>query len=122
MNEKEILKILKEAQDFDYENLVSVWNGYCDVAGYTEDKVYKNTMQNLVDLLPENPLDAFLMGQFVGGTYSQTDMWLAVDSKNNVFSLTDEMLIDNVVDIYGLAVYISEFDKDKQKEILDDLI
>lgn len=121
MNEKEILKILKEAQDFDYENLVKTWNDYCEVKGYFEDTIYKNNIQNLADLLPENPLDAFLMGQYVGNTYSKTDMWLAVDSNNNVFSLTDDMLFE-VINIYSLANYIAKFDEDKQKEILEDLI
>lgn len=120
MNEKEILKILQEAQDFDYENLVKVWNNYCEDTGYFEDKIYKNTMQNLIALLPENPLDAFLMGQYVGGTYSQTDMWLAVDGNNNMFSLTDEMLF-NVINIYSLASYIAKFDEAKQQGILDEL-
>lgn len=120
MNEKEILAILQEKQDFDYENLVKVWNNYCEDAGYFEDKIYKNTMQNLVDLLPENPLDAFLMGRYVGGTYSQTDMWLAVDGNNNMFSLTDEMLF-NAINIYSLASYIAKFDEAKQQEILDEL-
>ena len=122
MNEKEILKILQEAQDFDYENLVKTWNEYCEERGYLEDKVYKNTVENLIALLPENPLDAFLMGQYVGDTYSQTDMWLAVDENNNVFSLTDDMLLDSAINIYNLAIYIANFDGAKQQEILDELI
>ena len=121
MNEKEILKILQEAQDFDYENLVKVWNDYCEERGYLEDKIYKNTLENLIALLPENPLDAFLMGQYVGNTYSQTDMWLAVDENNNVFSLTDAMLLDSAINIYNLAIYIANFNDDKQQEILDEL-
>ena len=40
MGEKEILKILQETQDFDYENLVKVWNSYCEERGYLEDKIY----------------------------------------------------------------------------------
>ena len=121
MSEKEILKILQEAEDFDYENLVKVWNSYCEERGYLEDKVYKNTVENLIALLPENPLDAFLMGQYVGDTYSQTDMWLAVDENNNVFSLTDDMLLDSAINIYNLAIYIANFNEDKQREILDEL-
>ena len=121
MNEKEILKILQETQDFDYENLVKTWNEYCEERGYLEDKVYKNTVENLIALLPENPLDAFLMGQYVGNTYFQTDMWLAVDENNNVFSLTDDMLLDSAINIYNLAIYIANFDEDKQREILDEL-
>ena len=121
MNEKEILKILQEAQDFDYENLVSVWNEYCEERGYLENKVYKNTAENLVDLLPENPLDAFLTGQYVGNTYFQTDMWLAIDGNNNVFSLMDDMLFDSAINIYSLASYIAKFDEAKQQEILDEL-
>ena len=122
MNEKEILKILQEAQDFDYENLVKTWNEYCEERGYLEDKVYKNTVENLIALLPENPLDAFLMGQYVGDTYSRTDMWLAVDENNNVFSLTDDMLLDSAINIYSLAIYIANFNEAKQQEILDELI
>ena len=122
MNEKEILKILQETQDFDYENLVKTWNEYCEERGYLEDKVYKNTVENLIALLPENPLDAFLMGQYVGDTYSQTDMWLAVDENNNVLSLTDDMLLDSAINIYNLAIYIANFNEDKQREILDELI
>ena len=121
MSEKEILKILQEAEDFDYENLVKVWNSYCEERGYLEDKVYKNTVENLIALLPENPLDAFLMGQYVGDTYSQTDMWLAVDENNNVFSLTDDMLLDSAINIYSLAIYIANFNEDKQREVLDEL-
>ena len=121
MNEKEILKILQETQDFDYENLVKTWNEYCEERGYLEDKVYKNTVENLIALLPENPLDAFLMGQYVGSTYFQTDMWLAVDENNNVFSLTDDMLLDSAINIYSLAIYIANFDEAKQQEILDEL-
>lgn len=121
MDEKEILKILQEAQDFDYENLVKVWNSYCEERGYLENKVYKNTVENLIALLPENPLDAFLMGQYVGNTYFQTDMWLAVDENNNVFSLTDDMLLDSAINIYNLAIYIANFDEAKQQEILDEL-
>ena len=121
MNEKEILKILQEAQDFDYENLVKVWNSYCEERGYLENKVYKNTVENLIALLPEHPLDAFLMGQYVGDTYSQTDMWLAVDENNNVFSLTDDMLLDSAINIYSLAIYIANFNEDKQREVLDEL-
>lgn len=121
MNEKEILKILQETQDFDYENLVKVWNSYCEERGYLENKVYKNTVENLIALLPESPLDAFLMGQYVGDTYSQTDMWLAVDENNNVFSLTDDMLTDSAINIYNLAIYIANFNEDKQREILDEL-
>ena len=121
MNEKEILKILQEAQDFDYENLVKVWNDYCEERGYLEDKIYKNTVENLIALLPENPLNAFLMGQYVGNTYFQTDMWLAVDGNNNVFSLMDNMLFDSAINIYSLASYIAKFDEAKQQEILDEL-
>lgn len=121
MNEKEILAILQEKQDFDYENLVKVWNEYCEERGYLEDRVYKNTVENLIALLPENPLDAFLMGQYVGNTYFQTDMWLAVDETNNVFSLTDAMLLDSAINIYNLAIYIANFNEDKQREILDEL-
>lgn len=121
MNEKEILAILREKQDFDYENLVKVWNEYCEERGYLEDRVYKNTVENLIALLPENPLDAFLMGQYVGNTYFQTDMWLAVGETNNVFSLTDAMLLDSAINIYNLAIYIANFNEDKQREILDEL-
>lgn len=121
MNEKEILAILQEKQDFDYENLVKTWNEYCEERGYLEDKIYKNTVENLIALLPENPLDAFLMGQYVGNTYFQTDMWLAVDENNNVFSLTDAMLLDSAINIYNLAIYIANFNDDKQREILDEL-
>lgn len=122
MGEKEILAILQEIQDFDYENLVNVWNSYCEERGYLEDKIYKNTVENLIALLPENPLDAFLMGQYVGDTYSQTDMWLALDETNNVFSFTDDMLFDCAINIYSLAIYIANFDEAKQQEILDELI
>lgn len=121
MSEKEILAILQEKQDFDYENLVKTWNEYCEERGYLEDKIYKNTVENLIALLPENPLDAFLMGQYVGNTYFQTDMWLAVDENNNVFSLTDAMLLDSAINIYNLAIYIANFNEDKQREILDEL-
>lgn len=121
MSEKEILAILQEKQDFDYENLVKTWNDYCEERGYLEDKIYKNTVENLIALLPENPLDAFLMGQYVGNTYFQTDMWLAVDENNNVFSLTDAMLLDSAINIYNLAIYIANFNEDKQREILDEL-
>lgn len=121
-DEKEILKILQEAQYFDYENLVKVWNSYCEERGYLENKIYKNTVENLIALLPENPLDAFLMGQYVGDTYSQTDMWLALDETNNVFSFTDDMLFACAINIYSLAIYIANFDEDKQQEILDELI
>ena len=121
MDEKEILKILQETQDFDYENLVKVWNSYCEERGYLENKIYKNTVENLIALLPENPLDAFLTGQYVGDTYSQTDMWLAVDENNNVLSLTDDMLFDCAINIYSLAIYIANFDEAKQQEILDKL-
>ena len=121
MNEKEILAILQETQDFDYENLVKVWNNYCEERGYLENKIYKNTVENLIALLPENPLDAFLMGQYVGDTYSQTDMWLALDETNNVFSFTDDMF-DCAINIYSLAIYIANFDEAKQQEILDELI
>lgn len=125
MNEKEILKILQkaqEAQDFDFENLVKVWNDYCEERGYLENKIYKNTLENLVELLPENPVNAFLMGQYVGNTYSQTDMWLGIDEINNVFSFTDDMLFDCAINIYSLAIYIANFDEAKQQEILDELI
>lgn len=122
MNEKEILAILQEKQDFDYENLVKTWNEYCEECGYLEDRVYNNTVENLIALLPENPLDAFLMGQYVGNTYFQTDTWLAVDENNNVFSLTDDMLLDSAINLYSLAIYIANFDEAKQQEILDELI
>ena len=122
MDEKEILKILKEAQDFDFENLVKVWNDYCEERGYLENKIYKNTVENLIALLPENPIDAFLTGQYVGDTYSQTDMWLALDETNNVFSFTDDMLFACAINIYSLAIYIANFKENKQREILDELI
>ena len=122
MNEKEILAILQEKQDFDYENLVKTWNEYCEECGYLEDRVYNNTVENLIALLPENPLDAFLMGQYVGNTYFQTDTWLSVDENNNVFSLTDDMLLDSAINLYSLAIYIANFDEAKQQEILDELI
>ena len=122
MNEKEILAILQEKQDFDYENLVKTWNEYCEECGYLEDRVYNNTVENLIALLPENPLDAFLMGQYVGNTYFQTDTWLAVDENKNVFSLTDDMLLDSAINLYSLAIYIANFDEAKQQEILDELI
>ena len=122
MNEKEILAILQEKQDFDYENLVKTWNEYCEECGYLEDRVYNNTVENLIALLPENPLDAFLMGQYVGNTYFQTDTWLAVDENNNVFSLTDDMLLDSAINLYSFAIYIANFDEAKQQEILDELI
>ena len=38
MDEKEILKILQETQDFDYENLVKVWNEYCEERGILKIK------------------------------------------------------------------------------------
>lgn len=122
MGEKEILTILQEAQDFDYENLVKTWNDYCVERGYFNKLVYKNTMENLVVLLPENPAAAFLMGRYAGNTYSQTDMWLAVDNNNNVFSLTDDMLFDSAINIYSLAGYIAKFGGDKQQELLNELI
>lgn len=122
MSEKEILTILQEAQDFDYENLVKTWNDYCVKRGYFNDIVYKNTMENLVVLLPENPAAAFLKGRYASNTYSQTDMWLAVDGNNNVFSLTDDMLFDSAINIYSLASYIANSGVDKQREILDELL
>lgn len=48
-------------------------------------------------------------------------MWLAVDETNNVFSLTDDMLLDSAINIYSLAIYIANFDEAKQQEILDEL-
>ena len=122
MTENEIAKVLWEAEDFDYENLVELWNAYCEEHSYNEDKVYKNTVENLVELLPDDPLDAFLKGQYIGNLYSQTDMWLALDETNNVFSCTYGMLFDSVINIFSLAGYIAKFDEDKQQEILNELI
>ena len=49
-------------------------------------------------------------------------MWLALDETNNVFSCTDGMLFDSVINIFSLAGYIAKFDEDKQQEILNELI
>lgn len=104
MNEKEILAILQETQDFDYENLVKVWNSYCEDMGYLENKVYNNTVENLIALLPGNPLDAFLMVGYIKDsilyfaddlTWRQTKMLLKVLNKvySNSISYWDAALL-----------------------------
>lgn len=110
-------------QAFDVVRLVAVWNDYCNENRYYGDVIYTNTYENLMTLLPSNPIDAFIEGRRCQDGYFQSDEWLVCDDNNHIASYSDGTLVERFISMSELAAWLtSKHEGDELKELLMDII
>lgn len=108
------IEILKEQN---IETLINLHNKYCKETGNTEKYIYENTPDNVTQLLPEDPYDAFIEGRYVGTTYQMSDNWLQLDGSGHISSTSDP--INNFLFIFDIANWLDKKGFDTEEELND---
>jgi len=100
-------------------HFVTLQNAYCEATNNFDDFVYVNDDENLQNLLPSNPLDAFTSGLIARDSYYSTDEWLTLDGYGHPVTASDCNLIDNFVFIEDIARWLASLDEEEQAEVLE---
>lgn len=131
MNYQVIMSILtKEANRLQNFNTADDWagvaskfvdlhNAYCEATNNYDDIIYVNDDENLQNLLPSNPLDAFTTGLIVRNSYYSTDDWLSLNGYGHPVTAADCNLIDNFVFIDDIARWLASLGEDEQADALE---
>lgn len=76
-------QIYSQLEQKSERELVGIHNVYCSATNNMDACIYDNTEENLLQLLPDDPLKAFYTGRICANQYSTTDDWLQLDGYNN---------------------------------------
>ena len=99
-------------------NLVALQNAYCAATHNKGDVVYLNTNENLIRLLPKNPLDAFMSGRVVANRYYCTDTWLSLDGYWNPVTAANTTIMEDFIYINDIADWLADLGTCEQKKLL----
>lgn len=121
MTYEQIIEKLQAAASVDPVQLIPLWNDRCYDWKYYDDVIYHNTLDNLRELLDDDPVEAFATGRATAG-YFYSDNWLSLDGYDRPVSCTNNMLVDKFIYLRDLANWIDEtMDEDEQEAIFEDL-
>lgn len=115
MLQQETISNLLEQQET--QVLVNIHNAYCKETQNKEKYIYENTPDNVTELLPENPYDAFIEGRYVGTTYQMSDIWLQLDGSGHISSTSDP--VNNFLFLYDLTRWLDKKGFDSEEELTD---
>jgi hypothetical protein len=99
--------------------LVDLHNAYCSDCNLPDDYIYENDEENIRQLLPTDPLQAFYNGRMTANDYSPSDAWLYLDGYRNIISCTNGTLLENVIYLSDLAGWLDDKEAEEQQELLE---
>ena len=109
-----IIDYVKSLSQYD---MASVWNSYCDEAGYTDDKVYELDEYGINEIF-QNPYDAFRAAVY-GEVKPEHDFF-----KFNGYGNMESGYVEDLIYVDDLAEYCVDNDFDCEdsgiREILDE--
>ena len=118
-------------QDYNYpyykhdeaaEALVELHNTYCSACNLQDDYVMQNTEEELEQLLPIDPLQAFYEGRASSDNYSPNDIWISLNGYMHIVSCTNSQLIDKFIYLSDIARWLEDKEEEEQERLLEELI
>lgn len=76
-------QIYSQLEQKSERELVGMHNAYCVATNNMDNCIFENTEENLLEMLPDDPLKAFYTGRICVSQYYSTDDWLQLDGYNN---------------------------------------
>lgn len=101
--------------------LVKLHNAYCTACNLQDDHVMQNTEEELEQLLPIDPLQAFYEGRASSDAYSPNDTWISLNGYAHIVSCTNSRLIDKFIYLSDLARWLEDKEEEEQKRLLEEL-
>lgn len=72
-------QIYSQLEQKSERELVVIHNAYCVATYNMNNCIFENTEENLLQLLPDDPLQAFYTGRICVNQYCSMDNWLKLD-------------------------------------------
>ncbi len=101
--------------------LVELHNAYCNACNLQDDYVMQNTEEELEQLLPADPLQAFYEGRASSNAYSPNDTWIALNGYAHLVSCTNSRLIDKFIFLSDIARWLEDKEEEEQERLLEEL-
>lgn len=101
--------------------LVKLHNTYCTACNLQDDYVMQNTEEELEQLLPVDPLQAFYEGRASSDAYSPNDTWITLNGYAHIVSCTNSRLIDKFIFLSDIARWLEDKAEEEQKRLLEEL-
>lgn len=101
--------------------LVKLHNTYCDACNLQDDYVMQNTEEELEQLLPIDPLQAFYDGRASSDNYNPNDTWISLDGYMHIVSCTNSGLIDKFIYLSDIARWLEDKGEEEQERLLEEL-
>ena len=101
--------------------LVKLHNTYCTACNLQDDYVMQNIEEELEQLLPADPLQAFYEGRASSDAYSPNDTWIALNGYAHIVSCTNSRLIDKFIFLSDIARWLEDKAEEEQKRLLEEL-
>lgn len=102
--------------------LVELHNTYCDACNLQDDYIMQNIEEELEQLLPADPLQAFYDGRASSDNYNLNDTWISLDGYGHIVSCTNSGLIDKFIYLSDIARWLDGKEKEEQERLLEELI
>lgn len=102
--------------------LVDLHNAYCSACNLQDDYVMQNTEEELEQLLPIDPLQAFYKGRASSDNYSPNDTWISLNGYMHIVSCTNSQLIDKFIYLSDIARWLEDKEEEEQERLLEELI
>lgn len=109
-------QIYSQLEQKSERELVGIHNAYCVATNDMNSCIYENTEDNLLQLLPDNPLKAFYTGRTCANKYSATDDWLQLDGYSNPRTASNP--VDCLLFLSDLAKWLEQ-NEDAQEYYLE---
>lgn len=101
--------------------LVKLHNTYCDACNLQDDYIMQNTDEEVEQLLPADPLQAFYEGRASSDAYSPNDIWIALNGYAHIVSCTNSGLIDRFIYLSDIARWLEDKAEEEQERLLEEL-
>ena len=101
--------------------LVELHNAYCNACNLQDDYVMQNTEEELEQLLPADPLQAFYEGRASSDAYSPNDTWITLNGYAHIVSCTNSRLIDEFIFLSDIARWLEDKAEEEQERLLEEL-
>ena len=101
--------------------LVKLHNTYCDACNLQDDYIMQNTEEELGQLLPIDPLQAFYDGRASSDNYNPNDTWISLNGYAHIVSCTNSRLIDRFIYLSDIARWLEDKAEEEQERLLEEL-
>ena len=101
--------------------LVKLHNIYCAACNLQDDYVMQNTEEELKQLLPVDPLQAFYAGRASSDIYNPNDIWITLNGYAHIVSCTNSGLIDRFIYLSDIARWLEDKEEEEQERLLEEL-